>query len=212
MEHDPKRSNMTLWNAVKMTDPDHTKAVSFGARKFTSIDAMYQIQRATEQFGPVGQGWGYRADYDTRDGLVFCQVRVWHGDPANWFGPVMACNVLRSEKGKVDEDAPKKALTDALTKALSHLGFSADVFLGLFDDNAYVQRASKEATLAKYDSTITAMLKAIDDNDAGAALEAWDELEESEKGVVWREFNTKQKSTLRDLFNTARGENVETAE
>ena len=30
-------------------------------------------------------------------------------------------------------------MTDALTKAFSHLGVSADVFLGLFDNNKYVQ-------------------------------------------------------------------------
>jgi len=35
-------------------------------------------------------------------------------------------------------DAYKKVYTDALTKALSRLGFNADVFLGKFDDNKYV--------------------------------------------------------------------------
>jgi hypothetical protein len=42
-------------------------------------------------------------------------------------------------KMRLDDDAPKKAMTDALTKGLSHLGVSADVFLGLYDDNKYVQ-------------------------------------------------------------------------
>ena len=37
-----------------------------------------------------------------------------------------------------DGEAPKKSLTDAIKKSLSMLGFSADVFLGLFDDTAYV--------------------------------------------------------------------------
>ena len=35
------------------------------------------------------------------------------------------------------EDAPKMAITDGLTKALSHLGFNADVFLGEMDGNKY---------------------------------------------------------------------------
>jgi hypothetical protein len=35
-------------------------------------------------------------------------------------------------------------MTDGLTKALSHLGFSADVFLGRFDDNKYVADLKKE--------------------------------------------------------------------
>jgi recombination DNA repair RAD52 pathway protein len=50
----------------------------------------------------------------------------------------------KSGRMEADEDAPKKAMTDALTKGLSHLGFSADVFLGLFDDNRYVQKMQKE--------------------------------------------------------------------
>jgi hypothetical protein len=43
-----------------------------------------------------------------------------------------------------DEEAPKKSLTDATTKALSMLGFSADVFLGLYDDNKYVNDRKTE--------------------------------------------------------------------
>jgi hypothetical protein len=33
-----------------------------------------------------------------------------------------------------DADAPKKARTNALSKALSHLGFGGDVFMGMWDD------------------------------------------------------------------------------
>jgi hypothetical protein len=52
--------------------------------------------------------------------------------------------------GKVDEDAPKKAMTDGLTKALSHLGFNADVFLGKFDGNKYTSDdKAKKNTVAK---------------------------------------------------------------
>ncbi|MDN0106226.1 hypothetical protein QVN76_04900 [Yersinia rochesterensis] len=36
-----------------------------------------------------------------------------------------------------DDEISKKSLTDATTKALSQLGFSADVFMGLFDDVEY---------------------------------------------------------------------------
>ena len=40
--------------------------------------------------------------------------------------------------GRYDDDFAKKVATDALTKGLSKLGFNADVFMGLFDDNKYV--------------------------------------------------------------------------
>ena len=51
--------NLTLWNAVKKTDPTHTRKVKIG-REFTSIDPYHQIENATQQFGPVGKGWGWR--------------------------------------------------------------------------------------------------------------------------------------------------------
>ena len=35
-------------------------------------------------------------------------------------------------------------MTDALTKAFSHLGLSADVFLGLFDNNKYIQQMTEK--------------------------------------------------------------------
>jgi len=146
--------NMTIWKAVEKTDPRHTKKVTFG-RKFTAIDAHYQIMRATEQFGPVGMGWGYectngtiKLDDDTM--MATCDVYIWHGKRVNGYGPFRGMSELRwldkTGKVKFDTDAAKKAMTDALTKGLSHLGFSADVFLGLYDDNKYVQALEKEAS------------------------------------------------------------------
>ena len=145
--------NMRVWKEVAVTDPRHTKVVQKG-RKFTAIDAMYQVQRATEVFGPVGEGWGYDVSYKiTSEGLtdplvpfVSAFVTVWHGKHTNRFGPIMAIHPLVAvyKSGAVfDDDAPKKALTDALTKALSHLGFSADVFLGKYDDNKYIDQAAQ---------------------------------------------------------------------
>jgi len=141
---------MEIWNAVCKTDPKHTKQVNQRGG-FTSIDAMYQVQRATEQFGPVGDNWWYKCEHSTLDCgdrgvLAFCDLTLFwsRGEDANYFGPVRGCNALISDKGRLDEDAPKKAMTDALTKALSHLGFSADVFLGLFDDNKYVAKRKQE--------------------------------------------------------------------
>ncbi len=133
--------NMKLWNAVCETDPDHTKKVNQRGG-FTAIDAHYQIQSATEQFGPVGKGWGWDVEYKFVDKLVVALVTLWWTDKANTYGPVAGCADLTTNR--VDTDAPKKAMTDGLTKALSYLGFNADVFLGKFDDNKYVQELKKK--------------------------------------------------------------------
>lgn len=136
--------NMALWSAVEKTDPRHTKKVNQRGG-FTAISAHYQVMRATEQFGPVGQGWGYDVGEPIfHDSLVIVPVTLWHGDRSNTFGPIYGGAEWKSNKGFLDSDAPKKATTDALTKALSQLGFNADVFLGRFDDNKYVESLSRE--------------------------------------------------------------------
>lgn len=136
---------MALWNAVSKTDPKHTKHVNQRGG-FTAINANSQIMAATKQFGPCGIGWGYQAlpPIFTPDNCIVVPVLFWHGDRSNVFGPEYGCAELVSNKGHRDTDAPKKATTDALTKLLSRLGFNADVFLGLFDDNKYVSEVGRE--------------------------------------------------------------------
>ena len=60
-------------------------------------------------------------------------------------------NVNTGKKESVpDEDFIKKVTTDALTKGLSFLGFSADVYLGKFEDANYRNETAKElASLPK---------------------------------------------------------------
>jgi len=145
------KDNMNLWNKVCVTDPDSTKKVEFG-RKFTAIDAHSQVKAATEQFGPAGQGWGWEFGEPMFPGndMVVIKCKLWTSSPDQFieqFGQKLMVN----SKGKPDEDAFKKAATDGLTKSLSYLGFNADVFLGLFDDNKYVEKATQAAALTKKD-------------------------------------------------------------
>lgn len=135
--------NMRIWNAVEKTNPANTKHVSQRGG-FTAINANSQIMEATRQFGPIGIGWGYINGAPIfQDGLVIIPVTLWHGDRANTFGPVYGSEEI-APKGRVDSDAPKKAATDGLTKLLSHLGFNADVFLGRYDDQKYVEQVREE--------------------------------------------------------------------
>ncbi|MEW4957276.1 hypothetical protein ABVW88_12095, partial [Enterobacter cloacae subsp. cloacae] len=46
-----------------------------------------------------------------------------------------------------DGEATKKSLTDATKKALSSLGFSADIFMGLYDNPEYRQKNKEEFAL-----------------------------------------------------------------
>lgn len=137
-----------IWNAVSKTNPANTKKVSQRGG-FTSICAQSQIMEATRQFGPIGIGWGYYAEMPIfHDNLVFVRVTLWHGQRDCQFGPVIGGAEWKSDKGRLDSDAPKKATTDAITKLLSQLGFNADVFLGLYDDNKYIEQVTREFAAA----------------------------------------------------------------
>ena len=138
--------NMKIWETLSKTNPEFTKPLpGYGGKTLTTIDPMYQIQMMTDLFGPVGLGWKYKVDYKYIDGLVFAEVTIkyftneWHE-----YGPVCSVQNLSKSNNKLDDEAPKKAMTDAMTKAFSHLGMSADVFLGKFDDSKYVEQMKQE--------------------------------------------------------------------
>jgi hypothetical protein len=136
-------NNMEIWNRVCETDPNHTKKVN-SRGGFTAIDAMYQIQTATEAFGPAGKGWGWYTGEPIYpgNGTVVIKVTLWHGDTDNSIEQYGQKSLGRDDRP--DEDAYKKCVTDGITKCLSYLGFNADVFLGKFDDNKYVQDMTRK--------------------------------------------------------------------
>ena len=136
---------LKIWNALEKTNPNHTKKVpsSYG-KMITTIDAMHQIKNMTAAFGPVGKGWSYDVKYHYAEKLVFAEVKIRYCLQGEWYsyGPVCSVAPLGNNQG-LDDEAPKKAMTDALTKAFSHLGLNADIFLGKFDNNKYVQEVTE---------------------------------------------------------------------
>lgn len=153
-------TNLTLWDRVAVTDPDFTKSFStMDGFNGTAVSPIYNVKKATQAFGPVGIGWGY----EIVDERYINGVPLGFDAEGNMWGTVII-HVLRlklwymldGKRGEVthfgqttfvgkgehglftDEDAPKKSLTDALGKCLSMLGFSADVYLGHYDDSKYV--------------------------------------------------------------------------
>lgn len=139
--------NMKIWDFLSKTNPEFTKPFSkFGGKTLTTIDPHYQIQMMTNAFGPVGKGWSYQVEYKYLDKLVFAEVSIQYFLDNKWyaFGPVSSVQSLAKKNGGLDDEAPKKAMTDAMTKAFSHLGMSADVFLGMFENSKYVESLKKE--------------------------------------------------------------------
>lgn len=143
------KDNLSFWKSVATTEVASTKEVKVGSRKFSAIDAYYQIHTATDKFGMFGTGWGVRNPEFTiiLDKLMMYSATMFYMNEDGKEGliPIEASVKLymgkdfKTGEPKLDDDCVKKVVTDALTKGLSKLGFNADVFLGRFDDNKYVQ-------------------------------------------------------------------------
>ncbi|MSR12885.1 MAG: hypothetical protein EXR84_14060 [Gammaproteobacteria bacterium] len=162
-------TNMRIWSQVDKTAPSATKAAKVGGMNITALNGLHMIMRATEVLGPVGIGWGWKVleeRFDQgapimggKDGAEVVsptlshtvRIQFWYkldGERGEFeqYGCTKA--VYKSSYGaSTDDEAPKKSLTDAIKKSLSMLGFSADVYLGLFDDKEYVEQRKDEEAL-----------------------------------------------------------------
>lgn len=169
--------NTKIWDILGRTDPTHTKAFTRGGGfRGTAIKPIWSYRRMTEEFGPVGYGWGVNAPtfqvVNGTDGevLVYCTVSVWfkHGDTVSEtiYGVGGDKVVTKFSSGlKSDDEAFKKAFTDAVTNALKLIGVGADVHMGMFDDNKYVNTMRQEfADTPAEKPASSASLKKPDEN------------------------------------------------
>lgn len=156
-------NNTALWDKLGKTDPAHTKKFKrAGGFEGTAIKPMFSYRRLTEEFGPCGTGWGVGEPSfqvvagDNKEMLVFCTVSGWymHGEDRRTVYGVGGDKIVthikanekynRPERWENDDEAFKKAFTDALTNAFKLVGVGADVHMGMFDDNKYVNSMREE--------------------------------------------------------------------
>lgn len=153
--------NLALWEKLGKTDPAHTKGFKRGGGfTGTAIKPMWSYKRMTEEFGPCGTGWGIGeptfqvVNGDNREILVYCTASIWYGEDRKTVYGVGGDKIVthikansqynRPERWENDDEAFKKAFTDAITNALKLIGVGADVHMGLFDDSKYVNTLKQE--------------------------------------------------------------------
>ena len=144
-------NHLDLWSRFADIDPAFTKPITGKDYRGTSPNPHYVIQCLTEMFGPVGVGFGWEVEQDEftpigEEVLHWCRIRFWHTDRSNGFSAYGQTKALMKTKNglRLDEDAPKKSLTDAITKAASQIGIAANIFLGRWDDSKYVAEVNAE--------------------------------------------------------------------
>lgn len=132
--------NMTLYNAVRTPPPEALKAITGGRLKgMTDINPMWRIKTMTEQFGPCGDGWWYTIDnLWTEAGAggeiaAFARISLYYrinGEVVQPIPGIGGSMLVSKEKNGLytDDEAYKKAITDALSVACKALGVAADVY------------------------------------------------------------------------------------
>lgn len=175
----PQEENLSLWRQVEKTPTTAIKPADVDGQNIMTLDQVYVIQLATELFGPMGIGWGYRIEderfdqgapiLDPKTGEMITHeqthtVRLalwyrWQGEKGEvtQFGHTRAVYRTNNGRWKTDGEAPKKSITDAIKKCLSLLGFAADVYGGKFDNHGYLQERQAETELEQaedYDAAL----------------------------------------------------------
>lgn len=160
-------ANTELWDKLGKTDPKHTKKFKRGGGfSGTAIKPMWSYRRMTEEFGPCGEGWGVgEPTFQVVPGvnqeiMVYCTASIWYRPGRDATAPTHTvygvggdkivthikanAEYRRPERWENDDEAFKKAFTDAVTNALKLIGVGADVHMGMFDDNKYVNTIARE--------------------------------------------------------------------
>ena len=153
--------NLKFWLSVEKTDPKDTKEAKISGRTITTIDSYTQLKNATKEWGMYGHTWGlidikhWEVKVGDNNTLGIITSTFFYPDGKfNISNSIKICYMTKKTKYndsylKVDDEYIKKLETNTVSKALSKLGFNADVFMGKFDDDRYVKQLEKDFNKSK---------------------------------------------------------------
>ncbi len=149
MEND----NLKIYEKVRAVPQTAQKEIAAGRLKGkTDINPMWRIKKLTEQFGPCGVGW-YTIDRKkwTEQGAngeiaAFVDIDLFVKIDGEWSKAIPGTGgsmFVSEEKNGLytDDEAFKKAYTDAISVACKALGIGADVYWSK-DSTKYTPRGS----------------------------------------------------------------------
>lgn len=168
---------MAVWNRNAKPHTKYVKDVAYGARSYKTINPEYDAERATQEWGPYGAGWGiencsyeWLPNADSPAVLVLhCEFYYDRNADNDWVGHSFPISVDVPWTGK-GNDTFKKIRTVAQSKALSLLGFNAEIFKGMWDDPSYVSEV--EAGQDEHNKLLPKIWSAIKAAKTGAALDS----------------------------------------
>ena len=162
------KENLKLWRSVCVTNPEWIKSANLGGRKISAINPQKQMKQASELWGSYGSVWGLKdckrniLDLEQSNKLIILEAVFFY--PSGSFeisNSTKLCYMSKGGKYIIDDEAFKKVETNTLSKALSKLGFSSDVYEGQFDKQGYEKIADYATDTELPEAEIQAAKKAI---------------------------------------------------
>ena len=141
-------SNLSIYERVRSVPKEAKKEIEAGRLKGKNdINPMWRIKKLTEVFGPAGFGWyteivrTWTEASESGEMAVFVDIHLFVKKDGEWSKPIygnggnrLVANEKKYENGQqvyvpfLDDDAYKKAYTDAISVAAKALGIGADVY------------------------------------------------------------------------------------
>lgn len=145
---DQSKSNLEIYNQVRTVPENALKKIEAGRLKGKSdINPMWRIKKLSELFGPVGFGWytevtrKWTEVSENGEQAVFVDLNLYVKLNGEWSKPIhgtggnkLVTMEKKWENGEMlinpylDDEAYKKAYTDAISVAAKALGVGADVY------------------------------------------------------------------------------------
>ena len=151
--------NLRLYEKFRAVPKDAQKTITGGRLNgFTDINPMWRIKTLTEAFGACGEGWYFKKTAervvpgaDKGEVAVFVDVELYYiTESGEWSEPIYGTGgsmlVSNGKSGLyLDDEAFKKAYTDAQSVACKALGIGADIYWQK-DSTKYPTNAQEPAT------------------------------------------------------------------
>ena len=150
------KTNLELWEQVQETPKELISEIDAGdGKKLNTVASINRIKKATELFGAYGEKWGLKnikhgkdtifnnLVLATLDAVFFYELnnKVIEFEISN----SLAIVSMNDKQLQVNYTYRKAIETDTITKALSRLGFNADIYT----DGELVGSAEQEGEISE---------------------------------------------------------------
>ena len=133
-------NNLKLYEEIRSVPAEAQKTITGGRLNgFTDINPMWRIKTLTDQYGECGKGWYVKEiGREFKEGAngetaVFIDIELYVKIGDEWSKPILGTGgsrfIAKERSGMyTDDEAVKKAHTDALGVACKALGMGADIY------------------------------------------------------------------------------------